>query len=68
MRHDKNVRNVIPRKAIKLKVHFKIQGYNDMVCTKDENGWHGVDADGNRFYCFVSYLRNNEICDIEILQ
>ena len=60
--------NRIPRKAKVLDVNFKIDGYDHMVVTKDDQGWHGVDDNGKRYYVFASHLRNSDICDIKVLE
>ncbi len=61
--------NRIPRSTKVIKATFKVDSLKHlgtMLCTKSENeGWTALCEDGKWYHIFTSYLRNDNICDIE---
>lgn len=61
-------KNRIPRTAKKISVRYTIPGYEHMICTKGNGGWHGVEDNGTTWFVPESHLRNGEICKLEVIE
>lgn len=59
--------NRIPRNATHMDVEFLTEtsagaAGTKLIAEKDEQGWHGTDKNGKRFFLFTSHLRNENLC------
>lgn len=63
--------NRIPRAAKKLAVTWLVDSNVGagmrMIAEKDTSGWTGTDENGKRWGLFVSHLRNDALCRIEVI-
>lgn len=65
--------NHIPRSAKKLDVTLLTNttagaaGAVHLTCYKEPGGWIGVDDSGKRWGLFISHLRNDQFCKLEVI-
>ena len=57
----------IPRNATHMDVEFLTEtsagaASTKLTAEKDEQGWHGIDKNGKRYFLFASHLRNEKLC------
>lgn len=64
---SKAKKNVIPRNATKMLVAFNDDQHEQMLVTRDAEGFHGLTQSGKCYSVFASHLRNGNLCSLEVL-